>query len=313
MVVQPETYSSTQKVYCDVLPRIGGKFKNLVVLDSNLGSSGGTNKFADIFPERYFNFGNGVSNMFAASPGFTVRGKIPFINAFAISASGRSWDIIRNYLCLPNLNVKIIGSCSGLFCGQDGGTVQATEDIAIMRSIPNMKVICPADAIEAKKVLEAIMDDYGPTYLRLYNLALPVLYDDNYEFKIGKGHVYKEGTDICILAVGSAVHTALDAAEILEREGHSVMVVNMASIAPIDENLIIECAKSMPHLVTVEDHNISGGLGSAVSDVLSAHYPAKLLRIGMNGFGESAKVDDLFKKYKLDGEGISEQIKSFIK
>lgn len=303
---------STQKAFADAIIRLGGKYKNFVVLDANLSTVMGTRSFAEHFPDRHFNFGNGVSNMIGAASGFTVRGKVPFVCSFAVSATGHSWDQIRNYLCIPNLNVKIIGAYSGILSGEEGAFQQALEDVSIMRSIPNMKVICPADMVEAKKMLEVMMTDYGPTYLRLYNVPLPEIYDENYEFEFGKGHVYKEGNEICIFAVGSTVHTAIDAAEILEREGHSVQIVNMSSIKPIDEDLIIECAKSFKHLVTVEDHNVIGGLGSAVAEVLTSHQPAKLLRLGMESFGESGKVDDLYKKYGLDGVGIAESIKEWV-
>lgn len=313
MVTQQETFSSTQKAYCEYLLRLAGKFRNIVVLDSNLGSIIGANKFEEAFPGRYFNFGNGISNMIGAASGFTVRGKVPFINSFSVALSAKSLDQIRNYLCLPNLNVKLIGACSGLLCGEEGASVQAFEDISNMRSIPNMKIVCPADSVEAKKALEAMMNDYGPTYLRLFHLPMPVIYDESHNFEFGKGHIYKQGNEICIISYGSTLHTSLDAAEILEREGHGVMVVNMASIKPVDEALIVECAKSLGRIVTVEDHNVIGGLGSAVCEVLSENYPAKLLRIGMESFGESGKVTDLYKKYRLDGEGISDQIREWIK
>lgn len=313
MIAKTETFSSTQKVYAEYLPRMAGKFRNLVLLDSNLGSIIGANKFEEVFPERYFNFGNGISNMIASASGFAVRGKIPFVNSFSLPVTSKSLDQVRNYLCMPNLNIKLIGVCNGLLCGEEGAAVQAFEDIANMRNIPNMKVACPADAVEAKKVLDTMMDDYGPTYLRLFNLSMPIIYNESHSFEFGKGHIYKQGGDICIISYGSTLHTSLDAAGILEREGYSVMVVNMASIKPIDEFLIVECAKSARHLVTVEDHNICGGLGSAVAESLSENYPVKLLRIGMKAFGESGKVTDLYKKYRLDGEGISDQIREWIK
>lgn len=176
-----------------------------------------------------------------------------------------------------------------------------------------MKVLCPADTVETKKALEMMLLDYGPTYLRLFHFPLPDLYDDEHKFVFGKGSIYKYGSDVCLIAVGTGVHTALEAATILEREGIATMVVNMASVKPLDEDLVIECAKQVQHLFTVEDHNVIGGLGSAVAEVLSARYPCKLTRLGMESFGESGKVDDLYRKYRLDGAGIAEQVMEFVR
>jgi transketolase len=313
MIYNPDVQLSTQKAFAENLVKLGSKYKNVVVLDSNMSAVIGTQKFAKVFPDRHFNFGNAVENMYGAATGFTVRGKLPFVCAYALAATAQSSDQIRNYICYPNLNVKIVGANAGLLNGQEGATNQALEDIAMMRSLPNMKVVCPADAVETRKALEVMMLDYGPTYLRLFHLPLPELYDDAYKFVFGKGHIYKYGSDVCLLALGTAVHTSLEAAKILERAGISAMVVNMASIKPIDEDLIIECAKQVQHLFTVEDHNIIGGLGSAVSEVLCSRHPCKLVRLGMEGFGESGKIDDLYRKYHLDGQGIADQVMESIK
>ena len=313
MRFNPDIQSSTQKAFMDSMVKLGNRYKNFVVLDANVGGALGSQAFAKVFPDRHFHFGNAHQAMVAASAGFTVRGRVPFICSYAIPATGRSWDAIRNFLCYPNLNVKIVGISAGILNGEEGVTHQSLEDIAIMRSIPNMKVVCPADAVEARQALEVMMLDYGPTYLRLFHLPLPDLYDDTYKFVFGKGHIYKTGSDVCIFAVGTMVHTALDAAELLERRGVSTMVVNISSLAPIDENLIVECAKAVSHVVTVEDHQIIGGLGSAVTEVLSSNYPVKVLRLGMDGFAESGKVDDLYRKYRLDGTGIAEQIEGIIR
>jgi len=296
----------------DALTRNSGRFRNVVLLNGNMSAAAGLQGFQKGYPDRYFNFGNAVETMFGAAAGFAVRGKIPFICSFALSASGKSWDQVRNFICASNLNVKIVGTHAGLLRAEEGVFHQALEDIAIMRSLPNMKVVCPADATEAKKAVEAMIMDYGPTYLRLVDQPLPDLYDDQYKFQFGHAHIYKHGTDVCIFATGIGFHMALEAAGMLERESVSTMVVNMSSIKPIDSNLIVECARQIPALVTVEDHNITGGLGSAVAEVLSEKYPAKLLRIGMEGFGESGKVDDLFRKYRLDAVGIMEQVKEWI-
>lgn len=307
MIYNPDQQVSTQKAFVDSLVKLGNKFKNVVVLTANMEAAIGTNAFAKVFPDRHFNFGNGIANMVAAATGFTVRGKIPFVCEYAATVGG-VLDQIRNYICYPNLNVKIVGTHAGILNAHDGAINQALEDVSMMRSLPNMKVVCPADAVETRRVLEMMMLDYGPTYLRLTHLPMPDLYDDEHKFIFGKGSIYKYGSDVCLFAVGTGVHMALEAAQILERQGTSAMVVNMASIKPIDEELIIECAKQVQHLFTVEDHNIVGGLGSAVSEVLSARYPAKLVRLGLEGFGEAGKVDDLYKKYRLDGLGIAEQV-----
>ncbi len=207
--------------------------------------------------------------------------------------------------------MKFIGSHNGLSCGEDGATYQALEDIAIMRSIPNMKIICPADAVETKQALDAMMNDFGPTYLRLHHKPLPILYDEKYKFEIGKGVIYKPGTDVCIFTMGAMVHTSLEAANMLEREGISTMVVNLPTIKPIDESLIVECAKQAQKIVTVEDHQIIGGLGSAVCEVLATHYPMKVKRLGMDSFGETGSAEDLYKKYHLDAQGIVETISNY--
>lgn len=313
MRFSPDTQISTQRAFTETLVKLGGKYKNFVVLNANVGAPLGLQNFVKAFPGRCFSFGNAGRAMVAASAGFVVRGKIPFLCSYGLAATGRGWDAIRNYLCNTPLNVKIVGINSGILNSQEGGTNQALEDVALMRSIPGMKVICPADAEETRKAVEFMMLDYGPTYLRLMNLPLPNIYDDQYKFVLGKGSIYKSGTDVCLFAYGTTLHTALDAAQILGRNGTSVMVVNVSSLQPLDEDLIVECARAVNHVVTVEDHQITGGLGSAVCEVLGTHYPMKVLRLGMDGFGESGKVDDLYRKYKLDGVGIAESVENWLK
>lgn len=309
MQYNPDLLLSTQKAFLDGFVKIGAKYRNTVLLTANQATSSGTQPFLRAFPERHFNFGNGIENMFGAAAGFTIRGKVPFVVSYALSATGKSWDNIRNLICVPNITVIIIGTHAGLLRAEEGMYHQSLEDIALMRSLPDMKVVCPADATETKKVLETVMMDYGPTYIRLVNVPLPDLYDSQHQFVFGRGHIYKQGTDVCIFSYGTALHMALEAASVLDRDGISTMVVNMASIAPIDKDLIEECARQIPRLVTVEDHQTVGGLGSAVAEVLSERYPAKLLRLGMEGYGESGKVDDLFKKYRMDGSGIAERVR----
>lgn len=313
MRFNPEQQISTQKAFTETLVKLGGKYKNFVVLNANVGVPLGIQAFEQAFPERSFSFGNAHRAMVAGAAGFMVRGKIPFLCSYALPATGEAWDDIRNYLSNTPLNVKIVGLGAGIFSGQEGSTNQALEDVALMRSIPGMKIACPADAEQARKAIEIMMLDYGPTYLRLMHLPLPSLYDDQYKFVFGKGNIYKSGTDVCIFTYGTTVHTTLDASESLERSGVSVMVVNMASVSPLDEDLVIECAKAVNHVVTVEDHQIAGGLGTAVCEVLSTYYPMKVLRLGMDGFGESGRVDDLYRKYGLDGVGIAENIQRWIK
>ncbi len=301
--------ASTAKAFGDAMVKLGAKYKNVVVLDANAGRFLNLGSFARTFPDRYFNFGNAESNMIGAAAGFTVRGKIPFLCSFSMFITGRAWEQIRNAVAYPMLNVKFVGAFSGVLCGEDGATYQALEDVALMRAIPNMKIASPVDGVQTKQVLEAMMNDFGPTYLRLNNTPSVNFYDEAHRFEFGKGHVYRPGTDVCIFSSGDTFHACLRASEMLERDGVSTMVVNLASIKPLDEALVIECAKQASRLVTVEDHQITGGLGSAVVEVLSQAYPVQVLRLGMDGFGESGKSADLMKKYRLDDLGIYEQVK----
>jgi transketolase len=302
--------ASTAKAFGDAMVKLGAKYKNVVVLDANSGRFLNLGGFARTFPDRYFNFGNAESNMIPAAAGFTVRGKVPFLCSFSMFIAGRAWEQIRNAAAYPHLNVKFVGAFSGIVAGEEGAAHQALEDIALMRSIPNMKVACPADGVQTKQILEAMMNDYGPTYLRLANMPITNIYDESHKFEFGRAHIYRPGTDVCIFSYGVTFHSALRAAEMLERDGISVMVVNLSSIKPLDESLVIECAKQASKIVTVEDHQIIGGIGSAVCEVLSSEYPVKVVRLGMDGFGESGKPDDLYRKYRLDPEGIYEQIKA---
>ena len=304
----PDVQSSTQKAFFETILKWGGKFKNSILLHNNMGSTLGLQDFTKVYPDRIYNFGNSIDAMISAACGMTIRGKIPVVCSVSDALTGKNWQTIRSLVCYPNLNIKFIGSHAGILSGPEGAGEQALEDVGIMRILPNMKVLCPGDANETKKVVEMMLLDYGPTYVRLGHLPLPEIYDEEHTFEFGKAHIYKSGSDVCIFSYGTTLHTALDAAQILEREHISTMVVNMASIKPLDEGLVVECAHQIPHLVTVEDHLIQGGLGSAVAEVLSDKYPAKVLRLGMKSFGESGNVDDLYKKYRLDGIGIAEQI-----
>ncbi len=313
MKFDPDEQISIQKVCADELVKMAGKYKNFVVLEANLGPGSGLQNFAKQFPDRHFRFGNSLRAMVASAAGFVARGKIPLLFAYAIPISGRAWDSIRNFISSQNLNVKIFGLHAGILNAEEGILNQALEDVTIMRSMPNMKVIAPADAVETRLALDVMMLDYGPCYMRLLHLPLPKLFTEKHKFVFGKGHIYKSGTDVCIFSYGTTMHTSLDAADILERKKVSTMVVNMSSLSPIDASLIVECAKAVNKIVTVEDHQIEGGLGTAVSEVLCTDYPVNLLRLGMDGYGESGKVDDLYRKFELDGMGIAEQIQEWIK
>lgn len=305
---------ATRQAFGETLLKLGSKYKNIVVFDADLSCSVKSDLFAKHFNDRHFNMGIAEANMIGTAAGFAVCGKVSFACTFAVFATGRTYDQIRASVCYPNLNVKIIGTHAGILTGEDGATHQALEDIALMRALPNMKVFCPADANETAQVIETIVPDFGPAYVRLGRSGVPVIYDNKYKFEIGKGSIVKDGEDVCIFATGTTVSTSLAAAKLLEDEKKlSVRVVNICSIKPIDEKLIIECAKECKILVSVEDHNIIGGLGSAVSEVLTSKYPSMLHRFGMkDSFGESGVSADLYKKYKLDGNGIREQILSIL-
>lgn len=303
---------ATRVAFGEALAKFGGQHKNVVVLDADLAGSLKTGKFANLYPDRHFNFGIAEANMVNSAAGMSLRGKVPFACSFAVFVTGRPWEHIRNSICYPNLNVKLVGSHAGIMTGEDGATHQALEDISIMRSIPNMKVICPADAVEAYMAIEEVIKDYGPTYIRLGRVGVPVLYDKDHKFRIGYGDILTFGEDICLVATGSMVSVCMEAAKMLEQEGIGAMVVNIATIKPIDVKLIVDCAKKTKMVITAEDHNIIGGLGSAVMEVLGEHYPTKVHRIGMEDrFGESGKTADLYKKYALDAQGVFAKVKSF--
>lgn len=312
MMSATQTQMSPQESFSRALIQLGGRYKNINLLTANSVVSAGLGGFARSFPERHFDFGNCLRSMVGATAGFSLRGKLPFICANASQVTGKTWDLIRNFICHANLNVKIVGIDAGVLHGEDGVCYQALEDMGLMASIPNMKVICPADSVETAKAMEAMMLDFGPTYLRLSGLPLPDLYDNSYDFQVGSGHIYKQGSDVCLFAIGTAVHTALDAADILERKGISVMVVNMSTLAPIDSSLVVECAKAVKYVATAEDHQVVGGLGARVSAILAEEYPVKVLKIGVDGFAGSGGADELYRKFGLDGVGIAEKIEEFV-
>ncbi|MFC1600101.1 transketolase family protein [Patescibacteria group bacterium] len=300
---------STAKAFAEALVKFGGQNKKVVVLDADSLVYSGTDRFEKNFPDRHFNFGNADVNMVTTAAGMAHRGKIPFACSKGVFITGRPWEQIRNSICYPNLNVKLIGTGAGLVQGEKGPLFQGLEDIAIMRVIPNMKVICPADAVETYYAIEECLKDFSPTYIRLSQMDLPVIYSRDHQFKIGYGDILTFGEDISLMATGTMVHVAVEVAKRLEKDnGLRAMVVNMPTIKPIDEKLVIECARKTRMMVTLEDHVIWGGLGSAVAEVTSEQFPVRVHKIGMEQFGETGKPQELYKKYALDVEGVYSRV-----
>ena len=292
---------ATRQSYGEKLAELGEKNSNIVVLDADLSTATKTGIFAKKFPDRFINVGIAEQNMMGIAAGLSTFGKIPYASTFAMFAAGRAYDQIRNSIAYPNLNVKICATHAGITVGEDGATHQMIEDMALMRTMPNMKVICTSDDIQTRWAVEEISKIDGPVYLRLSRLAVPVIYDENQKFEFGKGIQIGEGTDASIIATGVGVSEALKAQEMLKEKGINVRVIDIHTIKPIDEELIIKCAKETKRIITVEDHNVIGGLGSAVCEVLSENYPTKVERIGVQDtFGRSGKAEELMKLYKID-------------
>jgi len=304
---------ATRDAYGQALVKLGQMNKDVVVLDADLSKSTKTYEFYKEFPNRFFNMGIAEQNLIGAACGFATAGKIPFASSFAMFATGRAFEIIRNSVCYPKLNVKVCATHAGLTVGEDGASHQSVEDIAIMRSIPNMTVLVPADGVEAEQMILEAARVYGPMYVRLGRSAVPTIFDENYKFEIGKGTVVREGNDATIIACGIMVNEAIIAAEELVKEGLNVRVINMSTIKPIDKELIIKAAKETKAIVTAEEHNIIGGLGSAVSEVLSEECPTVVRKVGVNDtFGESGTPSELLKKYGLTSEEIIKNVKEII-
>ena len=306
---------ATRQSYGEALIELGKEHENLVVLDADLAAATQTGKFKAVFPERHIDCGIAESNMIGIAAGLAATGKVPFASTFAMFAAGRAFEQVRNSVGYPHLNVKIGATHAGISVGEDGATHQCNEDIALMRTIPGMTVINPADDIEAKAAVKAAYEMDGPVYLRFGRLAVPVINDNpDYKFEIGKGVVLKEGKDVAIIATGLCVNSALEAAEKLAADGIDAMIVNIHTIKPIDEDLIVEAAKTCGKVVTVEEHSVIGGLGSAVCDVLSEKLPTPVKKIGVyDVFGESGPAVKLLEKYKLDGQGVYEQVSDWMK
>ncbi len=300
---------ATRQAYGEALAEFGEKY-DIVVLDADLSKSTKTDLFKKKFPDRFFSTGIAEANMMAVAAGMASCGKIVFASSFAMFAAGRAFEQIRNSIAYPGLNVKIGATHAGISVGEDGATHQSIEDIALMRSIPGMVVISPADAVEARLAVEAAIKHNGPVYLRFGRLDSPVIFDDNYQFELGKGIQLKEGTDATIIANGLMVYEALQASEMLQQEGIKTRVINIHTIKPIDEEIMVKAAKETGAIVTAEEHNVIGGLGSAVADVLAEHYPVPLRKVGVKDkFGKSGKPYDLLKEYGLTAENIAEQVK----
>lgn len=312
---KPVQKIATREAYGKALAEFGAQYPNLVVLDADLANATKTNTFQKAFPERHIDCGIAECDMMGIAAGLSTVGKIPFASSFAMFAAGRAYEQVRNSIGYPHLNVKIGATHAGITVGEDGASHQCLEDIALMRVIPGMVVINPCDAVEARAAVQAALEYVGPVYLRFGRAAVPVINDnDNYKFEIGKGVLLREGTDVTIVATGICVPEALEAAEKLAADGISAEVINIHTIKPLDEELIIKSAKKTGKVVTAEEHSIIGGLGGAVCEVLSEKAPTPVCRIGMNDiFGESGSAGVLVAKYGLDAEGIYGKVKAFVK
>lgn len=300
---------ATRQSYGEKLAELGDKCNRIIVLDADLSEATKTNIFAKKFPNRFFDMGIAEQDMMSTAAGIATCGNIPYVSTFAVFAAGRAYDQIRNSICYPRLNVKICATHAGITVGEDGATHQMIEDIGLMRTLPNMMVFSPSDDVQTRWLIEAVSALEGPAYVRLSRLATPVIYNINQEFKIGKGIQIGEGTDASIIATGVTVAEAIKAKEELEQKGINVRVIDMHTIKPIDEELIIKCAKETKRIITIEDHSIIGGLGSAVCEVLSEKYPCKVTRLGVKDtFGKSGKAEELMEHFGITSGAIVEQV-----
>ena len=305
---------ATRESYGNALVELGKEHEDVVVLDADLAAATKTGTFKKVFPERHIDCGIAECNMIGVAAGLAAAGKVPFASSFAMFASGRAFEQVRNSVGYPHLNVKIGATHAGISVGEDGATHQCNEDIALMRTIPGMTVINPSDDVEAKAAVKAAYEIDGPVYLRFGRLAVPVINDrPDYKFEVGKGVVLREGKDVAIIATGLCVNSALEAAEKLAADGIEAKVINIHTIKPLDEDLVVEAARETGKVVTVEEHSVISGLGSAVCDALCAKAPTPVLKIGVQDvFGESGAAVKLLEKYKLDGQGVYEQVKAYL-
>ena len=303
---------ATRDSYGNALKELGAEHPDLVVLDADLAGATKTGIFQKAYPERHFDFGIAEANMICAAAGMSTTGLVPFASSFAMFAAGRAFEQVRNSIGYPHLNVKIGATHGGISVGEDGASHQCCEDFALMRSIPGMTVICPADDVEAKAAVRAAYEMEGPVYLRFGRLAVPVFHSEDYSFQIGKGEVLKDGSDVAIIANGLLVYEAIQAAEALEAEGIHAMVINMATIKPLDNDLVLEAAKKCGRVITCEEHSVIGGLGEAVCSLLSEKHPTPVKRIGVNDeFGHSGPAAALLEQFGLTAPHIVDVAKAF--
>jgi transketolase len=305
---------ATRDAYGDALVSLGKKRNDVVVLDADLSGSTKTSKFAKAFPERFFNIGIAEQDMMGTAAGLAIGGKLPFVSTFAVFATGRAWEQVRQSICYPNLNVKIVASHAGVTVGEDGGSHQSVEDIAVMRVIPHMTVIVPADSVETLQAIEAVAEHKGPCYVRTGRNKVPVIFGPDYKFKIGKAHVFNEGKDAAIVATGIMVAEALKARDLLKSEGIDACVINMSTIKPIDTDTVLAAAKRCGAIVSAEEHSIIGGLGGAVAEALSEFAPVPMVRIGVrDSFGTSGDQEGLLRHYGLSADDIAAAVKEVMK
>ncbi len=299
---------ATRQSYGEALAELGKENEDIVVLDADLSSATKTNIFAKEFPKRFFNMGIAEQDMVSTAAGMSTMGKIPFLSTFAVFAAGRAYDQIRNSVCYPKLNVKICATHAGITVGEDGATHQMLEDISIMRTLPNMIVISPSDDMQTKWAIKEAAKIEGPVYVRLSRLATPEIYNSQSEFEFGKGVQFGDGTDGTVIATGVTVAEALKAKEELANKGVNIRVIDIHTIKPIDKDIIVKAAKETNKIITIEDHNIIGGLGTAVCEVLSENYPTKVIRMGIKDrFGTSGKAEELMKYFNITSEDIVKQ------
>ena len=292
---------------------LGKSNKNVVVLDADLAAATKSGIFQKEFPNRFFDMGIAEQNMMATAAGMATCGKIPFASTFAVFATGRAYDQIRNSICYPNLNVKICGSHAGVTVGEDGATHQMLEDINIMKCLPNMNVICPSDDVQTKWAVKEMAEINGPCYIRTCRLASNIIYEENQEFELGKAVQFGDGTDATVFATGICVSEALKAMDILKEKNINIRVIDMFSLKPIDRDIIIKSAKETKNLISVEDHSVIGGLGSIIADVLSEEYPSKLVKMGVKDrFGESGKATVLMEKFEIDSTAIVKKVEELM-
>lgn len=296
---------ATRQSYGEALVELGKENKNIVVLDADLATATKTIEFAKEFPDRFFDIGIAEEDMIGTAAGMATCGKIPYASTFAVFAAGRTYDQIRSSVCYPNLNVKICATHAGVTVGEDGATHQMLEDLSLMRVLPNMKVFCPSDDRQTKWLIKEISKIDGPCYVRLCRLATPEIYDENQDFEIGKMVQIGEGKDATVFATGVTVSEAIKAQKVLKEKGIDVRVIDVHTIKPLDEEMVLKCAKETKRLISIEDHSILGGMGSAIAEVLTDSYPIKLERMGVNDkFGKSGKAEELLKYFEIDSTAI---------